>query len=93
MKALRTTGILLAAFVVGVLSQHMSVLGATAKSPIPNVVKARSFALVDRDGNTAGIFSVQNDQTLGSTAIVLYDARGQIIWRASNGAEPVRMMR
>lgn len=66
----------------------MSAFGANAKAPTPGIVKAHSFELVDRDGNTAGVFAVQDDRVLGET-IVLYNAQGQTIWRAGNGMEPL----
>ena len=53
-----------------------------AETDAPKVVKAQSFALVDANGKTVGVFAAGHSPR-GSSAVVLYDAQGREMWRAS----------
>lgn len=56
-----------------------------------DVVAAQSFVLVDASGKPAGVFAVgKPSPELGKLpSIVLYDAEGHEIWRASDSVRPL----
>ena len=56
----------------------------TTVPTVPNVVAAQRFVLVDNAGNPAGVFAVGTPAGQQGTVIVLYDAEGRELWRASD---------
>ena len=91
MSKFRLTGFLLAAFAFGILLEHFVSPAAAAKQSKPAIADtlvAHRIALVDAQGNTAGVFVAVPTGT-GGSAIALYDGKGQLIWRAGNGLQPI----
>jgi len=63
-----------------------------ADTDAPTVVRAQSFALVDANGKTVGVFGVEKgamNQGMRTPTIALYDSQGRVIWRAAESAQPI----
>lgn len=85
------TGLILAAFAFGILLEHFVSPVAAAKQSKPAIAEtlvAHRIALVDAQGQTAGMFVAERNGA-GGSAIALYDGKGQLIWRAGNGLQPI----
>jgi len=61
------------------------------RTNVPAVVEARSFALIDNDGNVAGTFSVESGAR-GVPAIKLTDSAGREVWRIPETMHVVPLM-
>ena len=83
---------LLAGLLGGILSHYVLLQLVPVQTPTaPNVVAARSFVLIDSSGQPAGVFAVgaPSPQQGSAPSIVLYDAQGREIWRATDSARPL----
>jgi hypothetical protein len=78
---------LFAGLLGGIVSGYL--LPQRVQTAVPSVVAAQRFVLVDNAGNPAGIFAVGTPPGQQGTAIVLYDAEGREIWRASDTVRPL----
>lgn len=76
-EKMRTTALLMAAmaagYVGGLMSQASSVATAQADPGVSEVVRAKSFVLVDSEGKTRGLFNTNKD----GVALVLIDSEGK----------------
>ncbi len=94
--------VLLAVFaglLVGVLSHYLWPEAQPQPQALArNVVAAQSFVLTNDKGQPAGVFAVANpdpqcrqygDVRCNAPSIVLYDAQGRELWRASDAARPL----
>lgn len=50
------------------------IVGASGKAPIPDVIQAKQFVLVDQKGNVRGSMGLDGD---GKAYLALFDARGK----------------
>jgi len=91
---MRNLGVVLAAvagLIGGIFSHLVWPQSAVAQTAAQRLVAAQNFMLVDARGNPVGIFTVANPspQTGNAPSIVLYNAQGREIWRASDSAKPL----
>ena len=84
---------LLGGIVSGYLLPQRVQMPQQVQTAVPNVVAAQRFVLVDSAGNPAGMFAVGTPPGQQGTAIVLYDAEGREIWRASDTVRPLTVAR
>ena len=82
---------LFAGLLGGIVSGYLvpQLLPQRVQTAVPAVVAAQRFVLVDSAGNPAGFFAVGTPARQQGTAIVLYDAEGREIWRASDSVRPL----
>ena len=83
---------LFAGLLGGIVSGYLlpqRVQTAAPSTAVPVVVAAQRFVLVDQAGNPAGFFAVGTPGRQQGTAIVLYDAEGRELWRASDLVRPL----
>lgn len=89
----------LAAGLIGGILSHYAWSPVLAQTPASHVVSAQSFALVDGNGKTVGVFTTEGAMTekqvgdvrqrSGNVAVVLYDAAGKKIWQAGSSLQPI----
>jgi hypothetical protein len=91
MQRLNVLLALFAGLLGGIASPYL--LPQQVQTAVPNVLAAQRFVLVDSAGNPAGIFAVGTPPGQQGTAIVLYDAEGREIWRASDTVRPLTVAR
>ena len=91
MQKLNVLLALFAGLLGGIVSHYL--LPERVQTAVPNVVAAQRFVLVDSAGNPAGIFAVGTPSGQPGTSIVLYDAQGREIWRASDTVRPLTIAR
>ena len=92
MQRLNVLLALFAGLLGGIVSSYLLPQRVQTTAPstaVPSVVAAQRFVLVDNAGNPAGIFAVGTPPGQQGTAIVLYDAEGREIWRASDTVRPL----
>ena len=91
MQRLNVLLALFAGLLGGIVSGYLApqLLPPRAQTAVPSVVAAQRFVLVDNAGNPAGFFAVGTPGRQQGTAIVLYDAEGREIWRASDSVRPL----
>ena len=90
MQRLNVLLALFAGLLGGIVSSYLLPQRVQTTVPaVPNVVAAQRFVLVDNAGNPAGVFAVGTPAGQRGTAIVLYDAEGREIWRASDSVRPL----
>jgi hypothetical protein len=95
MQRLNVLLALFAGLLGGIVSSHLLPQPERVQTAVPSVVAAQRFVLVDNAGNPAGIFAVgtpagqRTPAGQQGTAIVLYDAEGREIWRASDSVRPL----
>ena len=82
---------LFAGLLGGIVSGYLvpQLVPQRVQTAVPVVVAAQRFVLVDSAGNPAGFFAVGTPARQQGTAIVLYDAEGREIWRASDFVRPL----
>lgn len=69
-------------FVFAVL---LGVLGGTyAQAPGPEIIRGRSFVLLDGEGHKRGEWLVDES---GRAVLRMYDAKGKLIWNSAGGVQ------
>ncbi len=67
-------------FVVAVLLGLM--VGSYAQAPAPEIIRGRSFVLVDGEGHKRGEWFVDNT---GRGVLRMFDRTGAVIWSSAGG--------
>lgn len=75
----------------GVLAHYLLPPVSPPALPVPNVIAAEKFVLVDGVGAAVGTFATLPRNGAAAPAIVLYDALGREVWRATNSARPLTL--
>jgi len=92
MKNLSVLVALVAGLTGGMLSHYIWTPVQADEESAQKVVSARSFALVDPDGNTVGIFTTRKfpkgTDKAGTRYVALFDAQGREVWRAADSLQP-----
>lgn len=60
------------------------IVGSYAQAPGPEVIRARSFVLVDSEGHRRGEWLVDKS---GRGVLRMFDAKGTMIWSSAPGAQ------
>lgn len=59
------------------------IVGSYAQAPGPEVIRGRSFVLLDGEGHKRGEWVVDN----GRAVLRMFDAKGTLIWNSAGGAQ------
>jgi hypothetical protein len=59
-------------------------VGSYAQTPGPEVVRGRSFVLLDGEGHKRGEWLVDDS---GRAVLRMYDAKGTLIWNSAGGVQ------
>lgn len=59
-------------------------VGSYAQAPGPEVIRGRSFVLLDGDGHKRGEWLVD---VSGRAVLRMYDAKGALIWNSAGGVQ------